>query len=136
MCFNSYKNHKLKVKLGWVGARERKKRTFFVPFILSEGNFLKICISSQWIVYWMQFQNIHTFTIQKTLLHTLLLLVFKIVESLQCTLKVFSRHFNTKLLFQMKPFYVKVLSKYQLLFQQFGTCKNNFVDTVYHSSIQ
>ena len=35
----------------------------------------------------MHFQNIHTFTYQKTLLHTLLLLVFKIVESLQCILK-------------------------------------------------
>ena len=33
------------------------------------------------------FQNIHTFTYQTTLLHTLLLLVFKIVESLQCILK-------------------------------------------------
>ena len=32
----------------------------------------------------MYFQNIHTFTYQKTLLQTLLLFVFKIVESLQC----------------------------------------------------
>ena len=31
----------------------------------------------------MHFENIHTFTYQKTLLHTLLLLVFKIVENLQ-----------------------------------------------------
>ena len=29
----------------------------------------------------------HTFTYHKTLLHTLLLLVFKIVEGLQCILK-------------------------------------------------
>ena len=28
-----------KVKLWWVGTLERKKRAFFVPFILSEGNF-------------------------------------------------------------------------------------------------
>ena len=32
--FSSYKNRKLKVKLWWVGAPERKKWAFFVPFIL------------------------------------------------------------------------------------------------------
>ena len=32
------KNHKLKVKLWWVGAHERKEKTFFVSFILSEEN--------------------------------------------------------------------------------------------------
>ena len=62
--FSSYKNRKIKVKLWWVGARERKQRTFFVPFILSEGNFLTF-------VYWMHFQNIHTSSCQKSLLHTL-----------------------------------------------------------------
>ena len=61
----------------------KKKEGIFVPFILSEGNFFNICALSQCIVYWTHFQNIHTFTYQKTLLHTLLLLVFKIVESLQ-----------------------------------------------------
>ena len=34
----------------------------------------------------MHFHNIHTFAYQKALHHTLLLLVFKIVESLQCIL--------------------------------------------------
>ena len=37
-CFSSYKNHKLRLKLWWVGVRERKKRAFVVPFILSKGN--------------------------------------------------------------------------------------------------
>ena len=46
MTFNSYNNCKLKVKLWWVGAHKRKKRTFFVHFVLSEGNFLKICFIS------------------------------------------------------------------------------------------
>ena len=80
--FSSYKNRKLKVKLWWVRACERKNRAIFVPFILSEGNFFKICILSQCIVYWTHFQNIHTFTYQKTLLQAFLLLDFKIVESL------------------------------------------------------
>ena len=39
--------------------------------------------------YWINFQNIYTFTYQKSLLHTLLLLLFKIVESLQCILSKF-----------------------------------------------
>ena len=86
LCFSSYKNCKLKVKLWWVGARERKKRAFFVPFILSESNFFKISVLSQCIMYWTHFQNIHTFTYQKTLLHTLLLFISKIVESLHCIL--------------------------------------------------
>ena len=42
--------------------------------------FFKICLLSQFIVYWIHFQNIHTFTYQKILLHTLLLLVSKIDE--------------------------------------------------------
>ena len=37
--------------------------------------------------YWVLFQNINSFAYQKTLLHALLLLVFKIVESLQWFLK-------------------------------------------------
>ena len=37
-------------------------------------------------MYWIHFQNIHIFTYQKTLFNTLLLLDFKIIESLQCIL--------------------------------------------------
>ena len=87
LCFSSYKNHKLKVKLWWVGAHERRTRAFFVLFILSKENLFNICVLSECIVYWIHFQNIYIFTYQKTLLHTLLLLVLKIVESLQCILK-------------------------------------------------
>ena len=89
LSFSSYKNHKLKVKLWWAGAHERKMRAFFVLFVLSEENFFKICVLSQCIVYWIHFWNKHTFTYQKTLLHTLLLLVFKIVKSLQNILRMF-----------------------------------------------
>ena len=38
------------------------KRAFFVPFILSEGNFFYSVLNN--------FQNIHTFTYQKILPHT------------------------------------------------------------------
>ena len=58
------------------------------------GHFLYrlFCLKGIWkerpqcIVHWIHFQNIHTFTYQKNILYTLLLLVFKIVESLQCML--------------------------------------------------
>ena len=82
LCFSSYKNRELKVKLWWIGACERKKSAFFVTFILSEESFFNIRVLSKFIVYWINFENKYIFTYQKTLLHTLLLLVFKIVKSL------------------------------------------------------
>ena len=69
--------------MGWCSWK--KKECIFVAFVLPEGNFF--CVLSQCIVYWMNFQNIYTFTYHKTLLHKLLLFVFKIVENLQFVLK-------------------------------------------------
>ena len=80
---------KLKVKLWWVGACKRKMRAFLYRLFCPNEIFFNICVLSQCIVYWIHFQNINTFTYQKTLLQTLSLLVFKIVESLQCILKAF-----------------------------------------------
>ena len=87
LCFSWCKNHKSKIKLWWVGARERKKRAFFAPFILSEGHFLNLCVLSQYIVYWKHFQNIHTFTYQKPLLHTLFCLFLKWSKAFSVPLK-------------------------------------------------
>ena len=84
--FSSYKNRKLKVEIWWVEAPKRKKRTFFVPFILPKAIFFNICVLSCCIVYWIHFQNMPTFTHRKTLVHTLFLLAFKIAESIQCIL--------------------------------------------------
>ena len=117
LCFSSYKNRKLKVKLWWVGARERKKMAFFVPFILSERKLFKIRVLSQYIVYWIHFQNIRTFTYLKTLLHTLLLLVFKIVESIQCILN---------LIFPIKSFfYLTKKSRQNLKILRTKICSKN-----------
>ena len=69
LCFSSYKNRNLKVKVWWVGARERKKRVFFVPFILSEGNFFKTCVLLQCIVYWIHLQNKNNFFFNWDLLY-------------------------------------------------------------------
>ena len=71
LCFSSYKNHKLKVKLWWVGARERKWGHFLYRFctmyrlFYPKEIFFNICVLSQCIVYYIHFQNIHTFVYQK-----------------------------------------------------------------------
>ena len=84
LCFSSYMYDEFKVKMWWVGAPERKKSGFFVTFILFEEIVLTFVVFSQYTMHWMNFQNIHNFTYQKTLFHTLLLLVFKFLESLYC----------------------------------------------------
>ena len=56
--------------MSW-SSRSRKKKEAFFAFILSQVNCFKISVLSQCIVYWIHFQNIHTFTCQITLLHTL-----------------------------------------------------------------
>ena len=74
----------------------KKNWGIFVPFILSEETLTNICVLSQCIAYWINFQNIFTFTYQKlfnipiSLLIALytFLFIFKIVESRQCILKV------------------------------------------------
>ena len=82
-----------------------KKKEGIFCIILSEGKFFHICVLAQCRVYWIHFQNIHTFTYQKTLLHALLLLLLKIVECLRCILhKYGNKYHNTT---KMKPVDVK-----------------------------
>ena len=81
LCFSSYWNHKLKVKLWWIGACERKKS---VTFILSEGHFFDICVLSQFVC-WINFHNIYTFT-YKTLLHTIFCSFLKLSKTFSVSL--------------------------------------------------
>ena len=86
LCLSSYKNHKSKVKLWWAGACKRKKRAFFVSFMLSEGIFLSyLCFISMYSVL-NTLSEYAYFYISKNISYNFLL-VFKIVESLQCILK-------------------------------------------------
>ena len=80
LCFSSYKNHKLKTKPWWVRGREEEKSLYFVPFILLKRNF-SIFVLSQRIVYWIHFQDIHTFKYQKTVLHKLFDLFLKLSKA-------------------------------------------------------
>ena len=97
----------LKVKLWWLGTGKRIKKAFFVPSILPEGIFFNIFVLSQCIVYWIYFQNLRTFTYQKTLLHTLSLLVFKIVESLQCIFNLLTLNLWQIISYQLHLFFYK-----------------------------
>ena len=65
LCFSSYINRKLKIKLWWIGAGERKERAFCTVYFV-QSNFFMICVLSKFIVYWIHFENIHTFPYQKT----------------------------------------------------------------------
>ena len=93
LCFSSCKNCKIKVKLWWVRAREGKKILFLVPFSLSEGNLFGICVLSQCIVYWIHFENIHTFTYQKTLLHLIFCLFLKSLKAFSVSLSIVQSDF-------------------------------------------
>ena len=65
-------------------AKEKKECLFFVTFLLYRENVFNICVLSQCRVHLIKFQNRYTFTYE--LLYTLLMIVFKIIESLQCIL--------------------------------------------------
>ena len=82
LCFSSYNNRQLQLKLF---AKEKRGPSLYHLFCPKEL-FFYICVLSQCMVYWILFQNVHTFTYQKILLHTPLLLVFTFVKSLQCIL--------------------------------------------------
>ena len=71
----------------WPGVQ---KEDIFCTVYFVRGNFFKIRVLPQCIVYLIRLRNINTFTYQKTFLHILLLLVFKNKESLHCILKQFS----------------------------------------------
>ena len=85
LCFNSYKNWKLKLR--WVGTQESKKRAFFVQFILSKGIFFNICFISMYSVLNTISQYTY-FYISKNKTSYTFLLAFKIVESLQFIVKL------------------------------------------------
>ena len=91
LCFSSRKDRELKVKLWWVGARERKMSAFLYCLFYPKEIFVSLRFIS---MYSVLNKLSDTFTYQKTLLHTLLLLVFKMIESLQCILNPEMKYFS------------------------------------------
>ena len=115
---HTYRSRKLKVKLWWVGGSSRKKKEgiFCTVCFVRRKFFLTFLLTSQFIVYWIHFQNIHihTFTYQKTLLHTLLLFIFKISKSLQCILNYWEL-LMLNVICEVSSKYEEVSSKYLCL---------------------
>ena len=68
---------KSKTVMSW--SSRKKKEDIFCTAYFVQRNFFSICVLSKCIVYWIHFQNIHTFTYQKTVLYRL----FCLFESLQ-----------------------------------------------------
>ena len=62
---------------------------FLYRLFCPKGFFFIICLLSQCILYWIEFQNIYTFTYQKTLLNTLLRLFLKLSKALSVSLKLY-----------------------------------------------
>ena len=87
LCFGSDKNRKLKVKLWWVGARKRKMRAIFVPFILSEGIFLTFVFIPMYNVL-NTLSKYTYFYISKNITSCTFLFVLKNIESLHCILNL------------------------------------------------
>ena len=83
--FRSYKNHKLNVKLWWVWACKRENRAVFVLFFCL--TFTVYYVLSQCIVYWIHFENIHTFMYQKVLLLIIFYLFSKLLKAISVSLR-------------------------------------------------
>ena len=85
--FSSYENRILKANLWWVGAQKRSRRASFEPPFCPKEIFFNICVLSQWILDWINFQNIHIFTFKKALVHTNFYLLLKSLKTFSVFLR-------------------------------------------------
>ena len=87
LCFSSYKNHKLKVKLMSWSSQKKKEGIFWTAYFL-RSNFLKyFCFISMYCVL-NTISEYTYFFISKSITSYTFLFAFKIFKSLQCILKV------------------------------------------------
>ena len=86
LSFSSHKNCKLKVKLWWVGAHERKKRAFcIVFFFVWRELFYDCCFISMYSVLIALSEYTYFYILKKITSYTFAV-CFKIVGSFQCIL--------------------------------------------------
>ena len=107
LCFSSYKNRKLKVKLWWVGAPKRKKEGIFCIVYFGYCLYTVYYVLFNCIVYWIHFQNIHTFICQKTLLLTLFKLFWKLLKAVSVSLR------TNILLHHIKKHFILIINQAQ-----------------------
>ena len=105
----------------------KKKEPIVCTVYFAKENFFKICALFQSIMYWIHFQYIHTFIYQKTLLHTFLLFVFKIVESLQYIL---NENSTSKKLYEADLITLRVKGLVALFVSSFWPFDNKFFSTL------
>ena len=104
-----------------IWSSRKKKKTFFVPFILSEvcielNTCIEWCIELNLRNYWIDFQNIHTFKYQKTLLHTLFCLLLK--SSKAFSVSLFEKNSVQKFLLFFTRFPKKCYDDIWVLFEK------------------
>ena len=102
MCFRSYTNRKIKSKTVISWSSRKKKEVIFSTIYFVRKKFLNICVLFHCIECWIHFQNIHTFTYQKSLLHTIFCLFLK--SSKAFSLKSYSPLYVT--LAYSQPFHI------------------------------
>ena len=76
---------KSKTVISW--SSWKKKEGFFWSVYFVWRNCFNICVLSQFIVYWIHFQSIHTFTYKKTLLLTLFCFFWKSSKAFSVSFK-------------------------------------------------
>ena len=77
---------KSKTVMSW-SLQKKKENTFCTIYFVWRKFFKHICFLSQCLWYYMHVHNIHTFTYQKTLLHTLFSLFLKSLKAFSVSLK-------------------------------------------------
>ena len=116
---------KSKTVMSW-SLRKKEKGIFCAVYFVRREFFSKICVLSQCIVSWTHFQNIHTFTYQKTLIHTLSLLVLQLPKTFSVSISVFGYEYLKKemltqyFLNSKSKHLISILPLYQVWMTQWG----------------
>ena len=88
-----------------------KNQGIFGTVYFVRNTFLNICVLSQCIVYRIHFQNIHTFTYQKTF-HTLFCLFLKQSKAFSVSLKTIFSRIPVRSWYQFDKIFLNVLEKH------------------------
>ena len=83
----------------------KKKESILCTAYFAWKQFFNICVLSQYIVYWIRFQDIRSFTYEKTLRHTLYYLFLKFKKVFSVSLK-YLQVFHKKKMWKVQYIYV------------------------------
>ena len=86
LCFSSYKNSELRVKLRWVGTCEKKESIFSNVYYVWK-TFFNISVLSWCIGHWTNFQNVYVYVSKNIILQTFFYLFLKSSKTFTVSLK-------------------------------------------------